>query len=112
MLELNKEKKVVASASSLIISLKPAYREHTWHGVTGHGTFNNHDHLGDSLYGADISTLPKLQGQGIGTMLYGARKDLVIKLNLKRMILGGRFYKTITNMLIQMTALTIRPKYN
>ena len=90
--ELNKEKMVVASASSLIISLKPAYREHTWHEVTGDGTFNNHDHLGDSLYGADISTHPKLQGQGIGTMLYGARKDLVIKLNLKRMILGGRLY--------------------
>jgi hypothetical protein len=34
----------------------------------------------------------KLQGQGIGTMLYTARKKLVIKLNLKRMIVGGRLY--------------------
>src|SRR5207244_7174820 len=90
--ELDKEKIVVASASSLIIFLKPAYREHTWHEVTGYGMFNNHDYTGDSLYGADISTHPKFQRQGIGTMLYEARKDLVYKFNLKRMILGGRLY--------------------
>jgi ribosomal protein S18 acetylase RimI-like enzyme len=90
--ELDKEKIVVASSSSLIISLKPTYREHTWHEVTGYGMFNNHNHLGDSLYGADISTHPKFQRQGIGTMLYEARKDLVYKFNLKRMILGGRLY--------------------
>lgn len=90
--ELDKEKIVVASSSSLIISLKPTYREHTWYEVTGYGMFNNHNHLGDSLYGADISTHPKFQRQGIGTMLYEARKDLVYKFNLKRMILGGRLY--------------------
>ena len=89
--ELNKGK-IIASASSLIISLKPSYREHTWHEITGYGMFDNHDPMGDSLYGADISTHPKFQGQGIGTLLYTARKKLVIKLNLKRMIVGGRLY--------------------
>ena len=89
--ELNKGK-IIASASSLIISLKPSYREHTWHEITGYGMFDNHDPMGDSLYGADISTNPKFQGQGIGTLLYTARKKLVIKLNLKRMIVGGRLY--------------------
>jgi ribosomal protein S18 acetylase RimI-like enzyme len=89
--ELDK-RKIIASASSLIISLKPSYREHTWHEITGYGMFNNHDPTGDTLYGADISTHPKFQGQGIGTMLYMARKKLVIKLNLKRMIVGGRLY--------------------
>ena len=59
----------------------------------------------------DISTLPKLQGQGIGTMLYGARKDLVIKLNLKRMILGGRLYNYY-KYADTMTALQYVPKYN
>ncbi len=54
--------------------------------------FDNHDPMGDTLYGADISTHPKFQGQGIGTMLYMARKKLVIKLNLKRMVVGGRLY--------------------
>ena len=86
------ERKIIASASSLIISLKPSYREHTWHEITGYGMFNNHDPMGNTLYGADISTHPKFQGQGIGTMLYMARKKLVIKLNLKRMVVGGRLY--------------------
>jgi ribosomal protein S18 acetylase RimI-like enzyme len=81
--ELDK-RKIIASASSLIVSLKPSYRDHTWHEITGDGMFNNHDPTGDTLYGADISTHPKFQGQGIGTMLYMARKKLVIKLNLKR----------------------------
>jgi ribosomal protein S18 acetylase RimI-like enzyme len=89
--ELNKGK-IIASASSLIISLKPSYREHTWHEITGYGMFDNHDPMGDSLYGADISTHPKFQGQGVGTLLYTARKKVVIKLNLKRMIVGGRLY--------------------
>ena len=89
--ELEK-RKIIASASSLIIFLKPSYREHTWHEITGYGMFNNHDPKGDTLYGADISTHPKFQGQGIGTMLYMARKKLVIKLNLKRIVVGGRLY--------------------
>jgi ribosomal protein S18 acetylase RimI-like enzyme len=84
--------KIIASASSLIISLKPSYRDHTWHEITGYGMFDNHDPKGDTLYGADISTHPKFQGQGIGTMLYMTRKKLVIKLNLKRMVVGGRLY--------------------
>jgi GNAT superfamily N-acetyltransferase len=84
--------KIIASASGLIISLKPPYRDHTWHEITGNGMFDNHDPNGDTLYGADISTHPKFQGQGIGTMLYMTRKKLVIKLNLKRMVVGGRLY--------------------
>jgi GNAT superfamily N-acetyltransferase len=55
--------------------------------------FTNHDpHAGDSLYGADISTHPKYRHEGIGSMLYDARKELVIRLNLRRMIAGGRLF--------------------
>jgi GNAT superfamily N-acetyltransferase len=54
--------------------------------------FLNHDSRGDSLYGADISTHPQFQRQGIASMLYDARKDLVKKLNLRRTIAGGRLY--------------------
>jgi len=89
--ELDK-KRIVASASSLIVSLKPPYRKHTWHEITGYGMFDNHDPTGDSLYGADISTHPEFQGQGLGTRLYTARKGLVTSLNLKRMVVGGRLY--------------------
>ena len=84
--------KIIASASSLITSLKPSYRDHSWHEITGYGMFENHDPNGDTLYGADISTHPKFQGQGIGTKLYMTRKELVRKFNLKRMVVGGRLY--------------------
>jgi ribosomal protein S18 acetylase RimI-like enzyme len=60
--------------------------------ITANGTFTNHNPIGDSLYGADISTHPKFRHEGIGSMLYGARKELVMKLNLRRMIGGGRLF--------------------
>jgi GNAT superfamily N-acetyltransferase len=83
---------VVGSASSLIVTLNPEYAEHTWIGITANGMFTNHNHNGDSLYGADISTHPKFRHEGIGKMLYNTRKELVIRLNLRRMIGGGRLF--------------------
>lgn len=83
---------VVGSASTLIVSLIPEYAEHTWCEITADGLFTNHNPNGDSLYGADISTHPKYRHEGIGTMLYGARKELALKLALRRMIAGGRLF--------------------
>jgi GNAT superfamily N-acetyltransferase len=92
--ECNKMKKktIVGSASSLIVTLEAPYAEHTWYDITGHGMFLNHDSRGDSLYGADIFTDPQFQRQGIASMLYDARKDLAKRLNLRRIIAGGRLY--------------------
>ncbi|MFL6487974.1 MAG: GNAT family N-acetyltransferase [Nitrososphaera sp.] len=84
--------KVVGSASTLIVSLDPQYAEHAWKEITANGMFTNHNSNGDTLYGADISTHPKHRHEGLGGMLYGARKELVVKLNLKRMIAGGRLF--------------------
>jgi ribosomal protein S18 acetylase RimI-like enzyme len=84
--------KIVASSSSLVISLIPDYQEHTWKQATAYGMFTNHTLEGDSLYGADISTHPDSRGLGLATMLYDARKDLAVKLNLRRMIAGGRLF--------------------
>jgi GNAT superfamily N-acetyltransferase len=83
---------IVGSASTLVVSLNPEYADHTWKGITANGMFTSHDSSGDSLYGADISTHPKYRHEGIGTMLYGARKEFVIKLGLRRMIAGGRLF--------------------
>ena len=88
--EINGE--IVASASSLIVTLKPAYSDHTWHDITGYGLFTTHDPKGDTLYGADISTHPKFQRKGIGTMLYNVRKNLTIRMNLRRIVIGGRLF--------------------
>jgi ribosomal protein S18 acetylase RimI-like enzyme len=89
---------VVSSASTLIVALETEYAEHTWKGITANGMFTNHNpHEGDSLYGADISTHPKYRHEGIGSMLYDARKKLVIELNLRRMIAGGRLFNYCKN---------------
>jgi hypothetical protein len=81
---------VVGSASTLIVTLNPEYAEHTWKGITSNGMFTDHNPNGDSLYGADISTHPKFRHEGIRSMFYGARKELVLRLGLRRMISGGR----------------------
>ena len=84
--------RIVASASSLVMSLTPEYKEHSWKEATAFGMFTNHSLKGDTLYGADISTHPDFSRLGIATMLYDARKELAIKLNLRRMIAGGRLF--------------------
>jgi ribosomal protein S18 acetylase RimI-like enzyme len=83
---------IVGSASTLIVLLTPEYAEHTWKGITADGMFTNHTPDGDSLYGADISTHPKHRHEGIGGMLYDARKELSRRQNIKRMIAGGRLF--------------------
>lgn len=84
--------KIVGSVSSLIVNLNPEYKEHTWFEVCGNSGFANHDPKGDSLYGADVSTHPDYRRLRIATRLYDARKNLCIKLNLRRIIAGGRLF--------------------
>ncbi|HXS59814.1 MAG TPA: GNAT family N-acetyltransferase [Candidatus Sulfopaludibacter sp.] len=84
--------RLVGSCSSLIVSLKTDYEDHTWSDITDYGSFSNHNPNGDSLYGADISVHPDFRHKGIATMLYNARRDLAIKLNLRRIIAGGRLF--------------------
>ena len=83
---------IVGSSSSLIVLLGSEYEEHDWFEITGHGLFSNHNPNGDTLYGADISTHPDFRSMGIGTILYDARKQLARKLNLRRILAGGRLY--------------------
>ena len=84
--------RIVGSSSSLIISLGSEYEAHNWFEITGNGLFSNHNPNGDTLYGADISTHPDFRSMGIGTMLYDARKELAKKLNLRRILAGGRLF--------------------
>lgn len=84
------ENKIIGSSSSLIVKLSPDYKTHTFSEVTGNSLFTTHNPKGDSLYGADISVHPDYRRLGIATLLYDARKDLVTKYNLRRIIAGGR----------------------
>ena len=87
------EGRIVGSVSSLIVSLgTDPYRQHTYSGVTDGGFFHNHDPQGDTLYGADVYVHPDMQGCGIGHALYEARRELCRRLNLRRILAGGRLY--------------------
>jgi GNAT superfamily N-acetyltransferase len=83
---------IIGSASSLIVRLEPEYAEHTYNQITGAGMFTTHDPEGGSLYGADVSTHPEMRRMGIATALYEARRQLAARLNLRRIIAGGRLF--------------------
>ena len=84
--------KIIGSCSSLIISLDPEYKEHSWKEACGDSFFKNHNPKGDTLYGADVSSHPDHRRLGVATKLYAARQELAIKLNLRRIIAGGRLF--------------------
>ncbi|NJN71079.1 MAG: GNAT family N-acetyltransferase [Nitrospira sp.] len=69
-----------------------ALRHHTWMGITDSGYFLNHDPGGDALYGADVYVHPDTRGKGIGHALYEARRALCRRLNLRRILAGGRLW--------------------
>ena len=87
------EGKVVGAAASLVVHLgSEPLRHHTWAGITDSGYFSNHDPKGDTLYGADVYVHPDVRGQGVGAALYEARRQLCRKLNLRRILAGGRLW--------------------
>lgn len=83
---------IIASATSLKVSLKPEYMEHTWQDIISqYGRPHSRSSTqGDSLYADDIVTLPNFRRIGIGTLLFNARKQVATKYNLRRIIGGGR----------------------
>lgn len=85
--------RIVGAAASLIVDLGPnPLRHHTWAGITDSGYFTNHNPQGDTLYGADVCTHPEARGRGVGAALYEARRTLCRRLNLRRILAGGRLW--------------------
>lgn len=85
--------RTLGAASSLIVDMGPdALRQHTWAGITDSGYFTNHDPRGDTLYGADVYVHPDARGRGVGAALYEARRELCRRLNLRRILAGGRLW--------------------
>ena len=82
--------KVVGYACSIIVQLDEAADYYTYSEITGAGTFTTHNPSGDTLYGADIGVRPDYRGRNIAGQLYQARKKLLKRYNLKRMVAHGR----------------------
>jgi ribosomal protein S18 acetylase RimI-like enzyme len=67
---------ILGSASSLIIDWDDYSEDAKWSTITGDGTFDTHNPLGKTLYGADMGVDPAAHRRGIGSMFYEARKKL------------------------------------
>jgi GNAT superfamily N-acetyltransferase len=81
---------LVGYAGSLIVSWDDWAESHTWREITGAGTFEHHNPVGRTLYGAEVFVDPAMQGSGVGHLLYGARRKICKALNLRRIIACGR----------------------
>src|SRR5690606_3804087 len=81
---------VVGYATSLIVQLDEGPHTYEYDELTGSGTFSTHTPGGDTLYGADIAVHPDFRGKGVAGKLYVARKQLMRKYNLRRMVAYGR----------------------
>jgi len=82
--------KVVAAALSLIVDYDRYGDFHTHDQITGNGYLTTHQPDGDTLYGVDVFVHPDYRGLRLGRRLYDARKELCRKLNLRRIVFGGR----------------------
>ena len=81
---------ILGSASSLLIDWDDYAESANWSLITGDGSFNTHNPLGLTLYGADMGVDPDARHMGIGTLFYDARKELIKERGLKRLLTGGR----------------------
>jgi len=81
---------IAGCALSIIIKSDEIDEDHTYKEVTGNFTFSTHSAKGDVLYGIDIFVSPKFRGMRLGRRLYDYRKELCEKLNLERIVFGGR----------------------
>lgn len=80
---------LVGSCTSLLIHYDG--KPHNWYEISDNGYIRaSHQADGDSLYGIDLCVHPAFRGRGVAKALYNARKELVMKLGLKRFIAACR----------------------
>ncbi len=82
--------RVVASSSSLILDFDAYEETHSFKEISGEGFIRNHDPDGKDLYGIEVMVDPAYRSMKLGARLYGARKELCRRLNLKRILIAGR----------------------
>jgi len=82
--------RLVASSNSLVVEYDRYEEWHDWRRVSDSGLITNHTPDGDTLYGIEIMVDPEFRGMHLARRLYDARKDLCRKLNLARIVIGGR----------------------
>jgi predicted amidohydrolase/GNAT superfamily N-acetyltransferase len=81
---------LVGSSSALVLDLDEYTDTHNWEEIADNGFIRNHDPEGDTLYGIEVMVDPQYRDMKIGRRLYEARKELAMRMNLKRILIGGR----------------------
>lgn len=81
---------VVGMAASLVVTWDDYDHLDDYNDFTDEGWFTNHDPAGRTLYGAEVIVDPSRRGEGIGSQIYAARRDLCRKLGLIRIRAGAR----------------------
>jgi predicted amidohydrolase/ribosomal protein S18 acetylase RimI-like enzyme len=82
--------KLVAAVVSMVVRYSDFGDKHTYDQITSKGNLTYHNPDGDTLYGVDMFVHPSYQGLRLGRRLYDARKDICRKMNLRKIIVGGR----------------------
>lgn len=95
------EGEMAGSMTGLIVDFDVEHPNHTWEEITDSGYIRNHNPEGNTLYVVDIGVRPAFRKLGLGKWLMLSMYDVVVHLNLERLLGGGRmpgYYKKADNM--------------
>ncbi|WP_096154497.1 MULTISPECIES: GNAT family N-acetyltransferase [Bacillus] len=84
------EGRLAGSITGLLVNFDPDHAEHTWEEITDNGYIRNHNPNGNTLYIVDICVSPSYRKLGLGKWLMNSMYEVVIQLQLDRLLGGGR----------------------
>ncbi|MBP3963380.1 GNAT family N-acetyltransferase [Paenibacillus lignilyticus] len=82
--------RLIGSMTGLLVRESQLEGEHTWEAVTDSGYIRNHDPDGTTLYVVDLCVIPEMRKAGIGKWLMQSMYEIVVHLQLRRLLGGGR----------------------
>jgi GNAT superfamily N-acetyltransferase len=82
--------RILGMAVSLVVRIGRWPVDAPWREITDRGRLSTHDPEGDTLYGAGVAVRRDTRGMGVGTALYRAREELLLRLGLGRIRAGAR----------------------
>jgi ribosomal protein S18 acetylase RimI-like enzyme len=81
---------IAGSMTGLLVDFNSEHPNHTWEEITDSGYIKNHRNNGNTLYVVDICIRPSFRKFNLGKLLMQSMYEVVIHLNLDRLLGGGR----------------------